>query len=974
MILMAGLFLFSSLMLVGQTSKYALREKKDKNGDTYQYVTNDPMETRIYTLENGLKVFISPNDEESRIQTMIGIHAGSAVEPVESTGLAHYLEHMLFKGTSKIGAMNWEKEKPLLDQISALFEQHRNTTDEDQKKLIYQRIDSLSTLASQYVAPNEYSKLTSALGASGLNAATSYDFTYYRQNIPSNELERWAELESERINNVVLRLFHTELETVYEEYNRAQDNDSRQIFYAMLDNLFEHHPYKRPVLGFPEHLKNPSMVNIHAFFDTYYVPNNMIMVLTGLVNPEEAMPVVKKYFGGEKPGQLPETAFENELPIVQPKNTEIFSPEEEKLILAYRLMGKNSDDYKYSLIIDGLLSNSGETGLFDTGLNKNGEVHSVGSSLLSLKDYGVHYFMGIPKEGQSLEQVEELIRSELEKIKRGEFDAWLIEAVVNNLKKSRITSRESNVLRANAVIFSEMYGMPYEKYVSLPDELMAITKEEIIDFARRNYHQNYITVYKRKGEKTLKTVDKPAITPLKLNNSNESQYAKDFINRQTNPIQPEFVDYKKEFPGQEFSNGMDFYYQNDSNGLFSFRYIIPVGNEHDTLLPFAIHYFKELGTPVYSPDNLKNVLYRYGISFNLSASDDKTYLNLTGLDEHFEKALALVEHLFSEVQNDPEIYRTLIEKEEGNRKLIKNNQRSINAYAQQYILYGPENSYTNSPSVETLKEQDPAALLDKVKSLFDYNHIIYYSGGRTKEEVMDHVAAVHALPEKFAVVPDKNMFTYRPLNKPVVYFLDYDMVQAQVNLIMKNDVSYSPELLAFKDVYDNYYGVGLGSVIFQEIRESRALAYSSGSYYQMEVTTEADNVVVGYVGTQPDKLAEALHAMEGLLDTMKYDPQKFEIARASAIKALESERIPRKYWFGRYMGLIDKGIDYDVREDHYKDLKKMTPDKFQEMFGRYIHNPNKQLFIQSKKENIDFELLKQFGEVREITLEDIFGY
>ena len=960
--------------LQAQTSDYVVKEKQDAIGNTYRYVTNDPMNTRIYTLENGLKVYISANEGESRIQTMIGVHAGSAVEPEESTGLAHYLEHMLFKGTGRIGTIDWERERPLLEQISDLYEMHRFTEDEEEKKRIYAKIDSLSTIASRYVAPNEYSKLTAAMGAKGLNAATSYDFTYYRQSIPSNELERWAELESERINNVVLRLFHTELETVYEEYNRAQDNDSRQIFYAMLDNLFKKHPYNRPVLGYPEHLKNPSMVNIHKFFDTYYVPNNMVIILSGDVEAEEAIPVLNNSFGSYRKKEFPEVTFPDEDPITEPGVSELFSKEEEKVVMAYRSNGKNSEDYKYSMIIDGLLSNSGKTGLLDINLNRTAKVHSSGASLLFLKDYGIHYFSGIPKEGQSLEEVQSLIRDEIEKIKRGEFGEWLLEAIVNNIKLNRISGRESNITRANAVLYSVMYGMPYEKYVALPEELENVTKKDIVAFANRHYNENYITVFKRKGEKQLVQVEKPEITPLVLNNDNESDFARQFVKGEQEDIEPEFIDYKSEFPGTKLENGMDFYYQNETNGLFSFRYIIPVGKDHDNLLPFAMQYFRELGTSRFSADSLKKEFFRYGISFTISASGDKTYVNLRGLDKYFYKALDLMEHLFEDVQNDPEVFKDRIEKEVGNRKLLKENQRSVTTHARQYLQFGPDNAFTNNPSVEELKKQDPAEMLDKIRQLFNYKHIVYYSGGKPKEEVIQKVTARHKMPETFAGVPSKKEYDYLPLDEPLIYFLDDDMVQAQVSLVIKNEVPYSPDLLAYKELYDNYYGVGLGSIIFQQIREARALAYSSGSYYQMEITTDDDNAVVGYVGTQANKLAEAMHAMEGLLDTMKFDPEKFEIARKAAIKSLESERVPRRYWFGRYLGLLDKGIDYDVRETQYNDLLEMTPDKFSDFFREHVNSPNKQYFIQSKKENIDFESLKPFGKIKEITHEDIFGF
>jgi len=261
----------------------------------YQSFENDPMHVRIYTLDNGLKVYISVNHDEPRIQTLIAVRAGSTYDPDDATGLAHYLEHMMFKGTSQIATVNWPEEQKLLQQISNLYEQHRNEKNEAKKKAIYHQIDSLSGVAAQYACPNEYDKMVSSIGATGTNAYTSDERTVYINDIPSNELEKWAFLESERFSQLVLRLFHTELETVFEEFNRGQDNDMTQLWQTLFKTAFKKHGYgTHTTIGRGEDLKNPSMVKIHEFFDKYYVPNNMAICLAGDLNPDEAIQVINK--------------------------------------------------------------------------------------------------------------------------------------------------------------------------------------------------------------------------------------------------------------------------------------------------------------------------------------------------------------------------------------------------------------------------------------------------------------------------------------------------------------------------------------------------------------------------------------------------------------------------------------------------------------------------------------------------------
>ena len=168
----------------------------------------------------------------------------------------------------------------LKQKISDLYEKHKNESDPAKKKEIYKEIDKISGDAAKYVAANELDKMVTSLGATGTNAFTSTERTVYINTIPSNELEKWLQLETERFNELVLRLFHTEIEAVYEEFNMSQDNDFRTEYYASLEEMFKKHPYgTQTTIGTAEHLKNPSLVNIHNYFDKYYVPNNMAIIL-----------------------------------------------------------------------------------------------------------------------------------------------------------------------------------------------------------------------------------------------------------------------------------------------------------------------------------------------------------------------------------------------------------------------------------------------------------------------------------------------------------------------------------------------------------------------------------------------------------------------------------------------------------------------------------------------------------------------
>ena len=254
----------------------------------YEEVKGDLSKTRIYTLDNGLKVYLSVNEEKPRLNAYIAVRTGSKNDPAETTGLAHYLEHLMFKGTGRFGVTDSVKEAPLLADIEARYEKYRTLTDPAERRQAYHEIDSVSQLAAKYFIPNEYDKLMSAIGADGVNAYTSNDQTVYVCDIPSNEIENWAKIESERFQHMIIRGFHTELEAVYEEYNISLTNDFRKQYAAMLAKLFPNHPYgTQTTLGTQEHLKNPSITNIKNYFKKWYVPNNVAICMAGDFDPDE---------------------------------------------------------------------------------------------------------------------------------------------------------------------------------------------------------------------------------------------------------------------------------------------------------------------------------------------------------------------------------------------------------------------------------------------------------------------------------------------------------------------------------------------------------------------------------------------------------------------------------------------------------------------------------------------------------------
>ena len=451
----------------------------DSSGYTYETVKNDPLKTRIYTLDNGLKVYMSVNKAEPRIETYIAVKVGGKNDPSETTGLAHYFEHLMFKGTQQFGTSNYEAEKPLLDQIEQLFEVYRKTTDDAERAAIYRQIDSISYEASKYAIPNEYDKLMSAIGALETNANTSMDRTVYIENIPSNQIENWARIQADRFKNVVIRGFHTELETIYEEKNMSLTDDNRKVYTTIGEVLYPNHPYgKQSVLGTQEHLKNPSITNVKNYHTQYYVPNNMAILLSGDFDPDQMIATIDKYFGDMQPNEnIPQLAFEPEAPITKPIVKEVYGPDAANVTLAWRTDNAASDDAEYLLLASRILYN-GQAGMIDLDLMQQQKVLDAFSYPDQRADYGALVLQGLPKAGQTLDEVRDLLLAEVAKLRNGEFSEELIKAVVNNLKVSTMREEETNVGRVEMYLSSFYNDIPWSDEVTKLDRITFASKEE----------------------------------------------------------------------------------------------------------------------------------------------------------------------------------------------------------------------------------------------------------------------------------------------------------------------------------------------------------------------------------------------------------------------------------------------------------------------------------------------------------------
>ncbi len=954
--------------------KYRVVEKTDTNGYRYEEVTGDPLHARIYTLDNGLKVYLSRNTTEPSIQARIAVHAGSTYDPPATTGLAHYFEHLMFKGTDKIGTLDWEKEKPLLEEISGLFEQHRMEQDPQKKRAIYHRIDSVSQLAARYAIPNEYDKLITSIGGKNTIAGTSYDYTVYSSDIPSNELTKWAELESERFKHKVFRLFHTELETVYEEFNMYQDNDNYRQETVLAAALFPEHPYGRDVIGLPEHIKNPSVKNIYEFADKYYVPNNMAVILAGDLDYEEAIRIVDRYFGDMQKKELTLPVLHKEKPLAGPVVGTVTGPSPASVMLGFRLGGYNSDDDKYVTLIDMILSNT-RAGLIDLDLKQKQKVLEAGCSPFELRDYTIHLFWGVPRQGQTLEEVRDLLLGELEKVKEGAFDEWLIQAVINNLRRNEMKQLEDNTSRAFDMMSSFTMDLPWVEKVRFFDDLEKITKPELVAFAREHYGDNYVIVYKHTGSNdTLVKVEKPEITPVSINRERQSAFYRKFTAEKVPPLQPVFVDFAEAIRHDSLPGGIRLdYVPNEVNELFTLEYLFDMGSDNDLKTPLAIRYLPYLGTDRYSAEEFQKELYRLGVDLSVYTSQRRTYIRLSGLQESMEEGIRLTEHLLGHVVPDTSAYHKFVKdilKERQDRKMQPHS--ILWGGMTNYAKYGKRSPYTHILSEEELHSIDPAELTSLIRELTGYKHYIFFYGTAGREKVRKLLAKYHHVPGTLRDYPPRILFPTQP-NRNNVYFVNFDMVQANV-ILFSRDVPCDISLMPAGTLFNEYFGSGPSSIVFQEVRESKGLAYSAFARYAVAWVPDDDNILYGFVGTQANKMPQALQTMLTLLKKMPRAGKQFSLAHLSVIDRMSTERIHGTDIYFTWLENLDRGSDHDLRKDVYEGVQKMTMDDLERFFNDHVAKENYTFLILGNRENLDTMMMKKLGNFKELSLEEIFGY
>ncbi len=949
-------------------------------GSKYKYesVEGDPMNSRIYTLDNGLKVYMAVNKETPRIQTYIAVKVGGKNDPAETTGLAHYFEHLMFKGTPSFGTQDYEAEKPMLDQIEGLFETYRKTGDAAERAALYAQIDSISYVASGLAIPNEYDKLMSAIGANGTNAYTGNDMTVYVEDIPANQVENWLRIEADRFANPVIRGFHTELETIYEEKNMSLTQDSRKVFETMLAALFPTHPYgTQTVLGSQEHLKNPSITNVKNYHATWYVPNNMAICMSGDFDPDATIALIDKYFGSLPANpDLPSLDFGTLPAIDRPIVKEVMGLDAENVTLAWRTGGMSSSDNDVMNIISGILSN-GQAGLIDLNLNQAQKVLGAFGGFYNLADYGALVLQGRPKAGQTLDQVKDLMMAEIGKLKAGDFPEELIAATVNNYKAQQMNYLDSNDGRADAFVTSFINDIPWDKMVTELDRIGRMTKQEVVAFANAKFlDNNYAVIYKREGKdpNELK-MEKPSLTPIQTNRDASSAMLTQIANTPVTPIEPVFVDFSKDMDRLKAKSDIEVLYKkNATTDIFDLEYLYEIGSNNDPLLSLASSYLEYLGTEDMTAEQFAAEFYNIACSWSVRASEDRTYIALSGLGENMARAMELTEKLIAGAVANEAVLQGLKADILKSRADAKLNQAQNFNRLRIYTTRGPEfiknNTLTNAQLAAVTSEQ----LLDKLRALSGLQHRIVYYGPASHTDLLTELDAHHNVADVLAPPAEKVEFPLVQTPSNSVLLAEYDAAQIYYIQYSNRGEMYDPSNDAIMALYNGYFGGGMNAIVFQEMREARGLAYSAQATLARPSKKQDPYTYLAFIATQNDKLKDAALAFDDIINNMPESEAAFDIAKESILADLRTQRIVKEDVLWSWISAQDLGLDYDRRASIWEKVPAMNLADVKAFQQQWVASRPYIFSILGRSADLDQEYLRTLGPVKKVSKEEIFGY
>ena len=933
-----------------------------------------PLKVETFKLKNGLTVYLNEDHTMPMVHGMVVVKGGSKRDPADATGIAHYFEHIMFKGTDKLGTIDYAKEKVYLDSIATLYDNLRATNDEDKRLEIQKEINRISIKAADYAIPNELDKVLNEMGAKGVNAGTSYESIVYYNSIPSNQIEKWIELYAHRFINPVYRLFQSELETVYEEKNMYADDPMSLMFEKYLANFYKNTPYAVPVIGTTHDLKNPSLKKMQEYFDKYYVAKNMALVLTGDFDSEKIKPLIEEKFGkwrsGEKPAPLNiKVEPFNGRELVKKRMTPI-----KVGLLGYRTVPRNHPDELGMEVISNLLSNESSTGLLDQLRNDNKLMYAGMFNDLH-EELGGTIIFYVPKIiGQSLGKAEKLVLEQIGKLKKGDFDDKLLQGVKIELKKQYEENLEDLRWRAYAISDAFLYGVSWEKYLQAPENIDKITKDEVVKLANKYFGDNYLAFYSKMGFPKKDKIDKPPFKPIPAKNSEkQSEYAKKLENMPVEETKPRFIEFNKDVFISQVNKDITLYTTpNPINNIFSLRIVFGKGDYDDPVISKAVSALEFAHPKNKDFNTFKQELQLLGCSYYAYSGLDKSTINISGLEENLEATLKLINELISNIAIDEKDLEKIAEDYKMELKYEAKDVTTKDMAMFQYALYGNKSDFIDRLTLKQVKELKAEDLTKKLNEIFGYAYDLHYCGKLSPDEftkvytqtiqIPDNLKAKTAKIEKIRKIPTEN----------TIYFLnDKKSVQSQIRFYIEGGVNDKDSRVALY-AFNTYLDGNMSSILFQEIREFRSLAYGVSGRYSPSFYFNKAGYFKGWLSTQNDKTNEAIDVYTGIIKELPQKPERIEDVRKNLTIGINASQPMFRYKSLSVANWRAQGYDNDPRKERYNKYLTVSFDEIIDFYNKNLKGKPWVITIVGNEKRFDLEALSKYGKIKKVALDDLF--
>jgi predicted Zn-dependent peptidase len=896
---------------------------------------------KTFKLDNGFTVILAEDHSEPKIHGAVVAKAGSKNDPEGVTGMAHYFEHIMFKGTDKTGTIDYEKEKPYLDRIAELYDELAAVADSETKRNeILKKINELSIAANEYAIPGETDKLLKKYGGTKINAYTSYDHTVYHNSFPPNHLEKWLKIYAERFRNPVFRMFQAELETVYEERNMYADRMGSKAIEDLFGVAIKKHPYRNPIIGAVKDLKTPSINKLTKFYKEYYVAGNMGLILVGDFVADDVLPLISEAFGVLPAGEAPEFPIDKyrEAPF---KVREFYSgryiPLKAGIVCFKSTPAGHTDETALNYCLS-ILSNESQTGLLDRLRIDNKLMFSVAQQL-SLNDMGAIVVVFVPKLMRSLKKAETEIMNVISQLKSGNFSDELIEALRISFVKDKARIMENKEDFGNLLVSLFSCGMSWDDYVTETEKYQTITKQDIIDAANRYFIDNRLVFYNKTGfSGKAEKIKKPPYKALTSQNTDkQSAFADELDKLENKPQTPSFVDFNKDFRYGDLQDNVHVVTGNNPvNDIFTLKIKFGYGKNRDKLVELIPEHFNELGTESKTVGEFRAAMQKLGASYYITSGRTSIILHVDGFDGHFDEIMSLVNDYLLNIKADNRQMTKIFQSIRERNKIERKDHTALAEAHLNHVIMGENSLYVNRVSAKEAKKLKSEDIVNSFRNAQKHETTITYTGKIPFDEVMEILKAQIKFPENVQPA-DKSFFEIKDYDCDVISLFDYKKAnQTHTLFYVPGKPGNMNDILTAK-LFNRYFGEGMSSIMFHEIRELRSLSYSASAQYSFPDRKYAGfkGFMYGVLATQADKTAEAVELADNLVKQLPQKPELVEVLKKAFKESINTSKPAFREIPSYGYSLIEQGYSEDLRKIEYDniDLFNMeTINKFHENF------------------------------------------